>query len=87
MIRTVIAALAVLILASMPDAFPDDLAGRASIIDADTLEIHWTRIRLWASTRLSPINFAGPKAMNITAAARKPRTILIHSFCVAPWMR
>ena len=46
MIRTVIAALAVLILASMPDAFPDDLAGRASIIDGDTLEIHGTRIRL-----------------------------------------
>jgi hypothetical protein len=47
MIRTVIAALAVLILASMPDAFPDDLAGRASIIEGDTLEIHGTRIRLW----------------------------------------
>jgi endonuclease YncB( thermonuclease family) len=47
MIRTVIAALGVLILASMPDAFPDDLAGRASIIDGDTLEIHGTRIRLW----------------------------------------
>jgi endonuclease YncB( thermonuclease family) len=25
----------------------DDLAGQASIIDGDTLEIHGTRIRLW----------------------------------------
>lgn len=28
-------------------AFADDLIGRASIIDGDTLEIHGTRIRLW----------------------------------------
>jgi hypothetical protein len=28
-------------------AFADDLAGRASVIDGDTLEIHGTRIRLW----------------------------------------
>ena len=25
----------------------DDLAGQASVIDCDTLEIHGTRIRLW----------------------------------------
>src|SRR5437879_4358603 len=47
MIRTTIAAFAALILASNPDAFADDLAGRASVIDGDTLEIHGTRIRLW----------------------------------------
>jgi len=28
-------------------AFADNLAGQASIIDGDTLEIHGTRIRLW----------------------------------------
>jgi len=28
-------------------AMADDLAGQASIIDGDTLEIHGTRIRLW----------------------------------------
>jgi endonuclease YncB( thermonuclease family) len=28
-------------------AFADDLIGRASIIDGDTLEIHGTRICLW----------------------------------------
>jgi endonuclease YncB( thermonuclease family) len=28
-------------------AFADDLIGRASIIDGDTIEIHGTRIRLW----------------------------------------
>src|SRR5260370_42381402 len=28
-------------------AFADDLIGRASVIDGDTLEIHRTRIRLW----------------------------------------
>jgi endonuclease YncB( thermonuclease family) len=27
--------------------FADDLAGQASIVDGDTLEIHGTRIRLW----------------------------------------
>ena len=41
------AAFAVLILASIPNAFANDLAGRASVIDGDTLEIHGTRIRLW----------------------------------------
>src|SRR5437016_11440225 len=47
MIRTAIAAFAALILASIPEAFADDLVGRASVIDGDTLEIHGTRIRLW----------------------------------------
>jgi endonuclease YncB( thermonuclease family) len=26
---------------------PADLAGRASVIDGDTIEVHGTRIRLW----------------------------------------
>jgi len=34
-------------LASMSAAFADDLAGRASVIDGDRLEIHGTRVRLW----------------------------------------
>jgi endonuclease YncB( thermonuclease family) len=33
-------------LTSLP-AFASDLAGQASIIDGDTLEMHGTRIRLW----------------------------------------
>jgi endonuclease YncB( thermonuclease family) len=41
----VIAALA--LFASSDMAQSDDLAGQASIIDGDTLEIHGTRIRLW----------------------------------------
>jgi endonuclease YncB( thermonuclease family) len=47
MIRTAIATMAALILVSAPDALADDLIGRASIIDGDTLEIHGSRIRLW----------------------------------------
>jgi endonuclease YncB( thermonuclease family) len=41
------ASLAVLILGHRPIALADDLAGQASVIDGDTLEIHGTRIRLW----------------------------------------
>ena len=36
-----------LILAIVPFALAADLAGQASAIDGDTLEIHGTRIRLW----------------------------------------
>jgi endonuclease YncB( thermonuclease family) len=39
--------LAAIILGSASVALTDDLAGRASVIDGDTLEIHGTRIRLW----------------------------------------
>jgi len=38
---------AVLFLASTGWALPSDMAGQASIIEGDTLEIHGTRIRLW----------------------------------------
>ena len=47
MIRTAIAVLAALILAPASAAAADNLAGQASVIDGDTLEIHGTRIRLW----------------------------------------
>ena len=43
--RSIIAALA--LFASISIALPDDLIGKASIIDGDTLEMHGTRIRLW----------------------------------------
>src|SRR5258708_18348050 len=36
-----------MLLASTIVALPDDLAGQASVIDGDTLEIHGMRIRLW----------------------------------------
>jgi endonuclease YncB( thermonuclease family) len=36
-----------LIFAAIPQSFASDLAGQASVIDGDTLEIHGTRIRLW----------------------------------------
>ena len=39
--------LAALILAPAFAAAADNLAGQASVIDGDTLEIHGTRIRLW----------------------------------------
>jgi endonuclease YncB( thermonuclease family) len=41
-----IAAVLMLLLLPSP-ALADDLAGQASVIDGDTLEIHGTRIRLW----------------------------------------
>jgi hypothetical protein len=40
-----------LALISTPAAAADDLTGRASIIDGNTLEIHGTRIRLWGMYR------------------------------------
>src|ERR1700726_2154464 len=47
MTRTAIAVLAALILAPTSAVAADNLAGQASVIDGDTLEIHGTRIRLW----------------------------------------
>jgi endonuclease YncB( thermonuclease family) len=40
-------ALALLFLLGCLPALANSLAGQASIIDGDTLEIHGTRIRLW----------------------------------------
>jgi endonuclease YncB( thermonuclease family) len=36
-----------MLLAMNLPSLADDLAGQASVIDGDTLEIHGTRIRLW----------------------------------------
>jgi endonuclease YncB( thermonuclease family) len=47
MIRIAIAVFAALILAPASAGAADNLAGQASVIDGDTLEIHGTRIRLW----------------------------------------
>jgi endonuclease YncB( thermonuclease family) len=47
MTRTAIAVLAGLILLQAPAGAADNLAGQASLVDGDTLEIHGTRIRLW----------------------------------------
>jgi endonuclease YncB( thermonuclease family) len=38
---------ALMVLASSKVALPTELAGQASVIDGDTLEIHGTRVRLW----------------------------------------
>jgi hypothetical protein len=45
--RLTIVLLAVLVLTQSPVSAADDLAGQASVIDGDTLEIRGTRIRLW----------------------------------------
>jgi endonuclease YncB( thermonuclease family) len=47
MTKIAAATVAALLLVWGPDVFADDLAGQASIVDGDTLEIHGTRIRLW----------------------------------------
>jgi endonuclease YncB( thermonuclease family) len=47
MTRTAMAALAALILVPASAAAADNLAGQASVIDGDTIEIHGTRIRFW----------------------------------------
>jgi len=45
--RTAIAVLAALIVALASAGAADNLAGQASVIDGDTLEVYGTRIRLW----------------------------------------
>src|SRR6202162_6057325 len=47
MSRIAIAVVAALILVPPSAGAADNLAGHASVIDGDTLEIHGTRIRLW----------------------------------------
>src|SRR5258705_7302469 len=47
MARTTIAILATLMLMLASAGAADSLAGQASVIDGDPLEIHGTRIRLW----------------------------------------
>jgi endonuclease YncB( thermonuclease family) len=47
MTKIAIVILTTLILTPVSAGAADDLTGRASVIDGDTLEIHGTRIRLW----------------------------------------
>ena len=47
MTRMAIAVLAALTLVPPSADAADNLAGQASVVDGDTLEIHGTRIRLW----------------------------------------
>jgi len=84
------AALAALILGSIPFALADDLTGQASVIDGDTLEMHRARIRLWGidapeSSQLcrgeDSLQYqCGAKAANDLDAfiARRPVKLLAH---------
>ena len=47
MATTTIAVFTALMLLPTSAGAADNLAGQASVIDGDTLEIHGTRIRLW----------------------------------------
>jgi len=49
-----------------------DIAGRATVIDGDTIEIHGTRIRLWGLMRPKAINFAVATTASLTGAVRSP---------------
>jgi hypothetical protein len=58
----------VLLLSSAAAA--DDLAGQASVIDGDTLEIHGTRNSSGVSTRRRAANYAVTMVVRYTHAAR-----------------
>jgi endonuclease YncB( thermonuclease family) len=65
--------LALIFFASTGAVLADELFGRASVIDGDTLEIHGARIRLWGIVmRQRPISFAVIKAANTIAVGRRP---------------
>jgi hypothetical protein len=64
--------LIVVIFALMPDALADNLAGQASVIDGDTLEIHGTRIRLWGID--APETGRNIRKANSTRSNAKPTT-------------
>jgi hypothetical protein len=49
--------------AAIPQSFASDLAGQASVIDDESLEIHRTRIGYGESMRPRPIGFARPKGL------------------------
>ena len=57
---------AMFLFASTVSALCTDLIGQASVIDGDTLEIHATRIRLWASPALP---WRGQLAISVRAKA------------------
>ena len=70
-----LACAASLFLALSLSASADDLVGRPSGVDGDTLEIHGTRVRLWGIDAPESAQFCrGETACNIDAAPR-PRTI------------
>jgi hypothetical protein len=57
-------------------ALSGDMTGQASVTDGDTLEIHGTRIRLWASTRRKAVSYVAVTTACSIDAARKPRNDL-----------
>jgi endonuclease YncB( thermonuclease family) len=56
---------------SPASALADDLVGRATVVDGDTIEIHGVHIRYGASTLPKVISFAATtRAISIPAADR-----------------
>jgi hypothetical protein len=75
MTRTAIAVLAALILAPASAAAADNLAGQASVIDGDTLEIHATPSGYGVSTLRKAVSFAEARIASSIGAAQRRRTI------------
>jgi hypothetical protein len=71
--------LAVLLLGPRPVALADDLAGQASVIDGDTLEIHGTLFAYGESMRRKAASFVAARTACSTGAVRRRRTIWTHS--------
>jgi endonuclease YncB( thermonuclease family) len=79
MTRTLMAALAALVLVPASAVAADNLAGQASVIDGDTLEIHGTRIRLWGIDAPESSHFVGVRTADSIGAERRRRTASTHS--------
>ena len=77
--RIQLAVLAALILAPAFAAAADNLAGQASVIDGDTLEIHGTRIRLWGIDAPESGQLCRGEDSLQYHAARRLRTFSTHS--------
>jgi endonuclease YncB( thermonuclease family) len=60
-------------------AYSGDLAGQASIIDGDTLEIHGTRIRLWGVDAPERASFVAARTACSIGAAPRRRTLWMPS--------
>jgi endonuclease YncB( thermonuclease family) len=64
------------LLLSYGTALPDDMTGRASIIDGDTLEIHSTRIRLWGIDAPESTQFCrGENSMQYRCGAKAAKDL------------